>query len=124
MGQNVIGVMYGVQLTTRQFDVLCDDRAGDTLIESWNSQEKPSVPLADRIDTVDNSNVLGIWVVCSHGDDKGVPDIEEPVTMEMIQKTENFKRVKRAWGKFTKWAVGKGVKLAKPRLFLAPTEVA
>lgn len=121
MGQNVIGVLYGVVVTTRQFDKLAEDGHGRSLVEQWNGQTRSR---SSQIETVDNSNVVGIWVVCSHGDDKGVPDVEEPVSLTALQKGANFKRAKKAWDEFARWVKTQGVPLGKPQLFIAPTEVA
>lgn len=126
MGQNVIGVMLGVELKKKAREKLCyEDSEGRSLIEDWNYPTSGPAPRrGDQAEWVMDSDLVGIWVVCSHGDDKGVPDLKGPISLSKLAKGKDFKRAQAAWKKFAKWVGKHGVKLGKPQLFLAPTEVA
>lgn len=115
--------MLGVELKAKQYDKLCVQYGPEsrTLLEDWNF----SKDRGDQVESVaDSKCLIGVWIVCSHGDDKGVPDVTEAIALTKVGRGANFKRAQASWKAFAKWAGKQGVKVGKPQVFLAPTEVA
>jgi hypothetical protein len=122
MGQMVLGVMLGCKLP-KKLPKSFFDEMGESVIDSWNSGLL--APDRRRVEQVEDSMVVGIWVVCSHGNEKGVPDIARPENIADLMRSHSYKIAAENWQKFAVWALKKGgMKLPAPQLWLAPTEVA
>ncbi len=119
MGQMVLGVMLGCKLP-KKLPKAYYDQDGESVIEEWNAEFK----FGDRRRVEQVDIVLGLWVVCQHGEEKGVPDIDRPVDLGLIETSQSYRVSLVAWHKFDQWMIKKGVMLPAAQLWLAPTEVA
>jgi hypothetical protein len=78
-----------------------------------------------QIEWVEDSTVIGVWVASAHGRDKGVAEIDAPLSFEELSKGADYARALGIWQEFSQWVQKlRDVKLPAPQLFVAPTEVA
>jgi hypothetical protein len=122
MGRTVLGVLLGCALPETIIDLFYGDD-GDTIVDRWNDELSFSQK-QKRIEWIEDSLVIGFWVACTHGRDKGVQDIDGPLSLAELEKGDSYVRARRIWEEFAQW-VSKdlGMNLPSPQLFVAPTEV-
>lgn len=124
MGQIVWGVMWGAEIPA-DVDLWGDD-GSDPLIEQWQ-RASGEARAKYRVDTTDESDrfLVGYWVLCDHGDEKGVKDLDGTcVVLATVPSSKAHKKAQAAWKRFAAWMKKRGVTFPKPQLWLAPTEVA
>jgi hypothetical protein len=129
MGQIVLGVMYGTRAPGVGSPWDPDGplaEGGYSFLERWERASgegrrkykiEASHPDASPL-------VIGYWVVCEHGDENGVADIDGCLRLDAIKRGKPHAKAKAHWKRFAAWARKHGVKLPAPTLWLAPTEVA
>jgi hypothetical protein len=122
MGQIVVGVLLGCSLPEAVIEVFFDDD-GETLVDSW--RDSKSWAIQRQIEWVEDSTVVGVWVACAEGRDKGVQEIDGPLSFEELAKGEAYARALGVWQEFSQWVQKtRDIKLPAPQLFVSPTEVA
>jgi hypothetical protein len=129
MGQIVLGVMYGAKVpnTIDPWDTAGPlSERGDSFLERWEraSGERRRKYKLDTSHVDALPWVIGYWVVCEHGDEKGAADIDGCLRLDAITRGRSHAKAKAHWKRFAAWARKHGVKLPAPTLWLAPTEVA
>jgi len=77
-----------------------------------------------------DANLLGFWCAVGASGKEGVPSLEEPFALSAKAFREHptyakaYRKARRRWRRFARWAATQGVALPKPKLHLAMTEVA
>lgn len=129
MGQRVVGVLYGVN-ADKHHEAISED-SGD-LLGKWAEKKKcwfgqsnydsRNSIVPDHEFDCGNTLMIGFWVLCEHGEDKGCEDLgESPLPLADIEAPG---KTCRAWNAFAKWAEEQGIVFDNPRLWLMTTEVA
>lgn len=135
MGQNVIGVLLGARIP-KGVKLYTDE--GDGLLERWEKEARPRVKAYAEKHAVDtwiasrrivpewpqDVDVIGFWVMCEHGDEKGCPDIDGAIPLAGIEQTKAYRDALIAWRGWMVWVARQRVKFDEPALYLCPTEVA
>ena len=121
MGQQVLGILLGFKPSKKLQEILfTEDMEG--LADHWNKMAGHR-----RIEQVFDSHgvpkVVGMWIAIQTGD-KGVPDIDDPISFEAVRSGSACHRALLVWTKFVDWAKKKEVGIPTATLFIAPTEVA
>lgn len=116
MGQNVTGVLHGCAVSGGVDEMIWDS------IETWNDRQK------DRrrwIEWTQDSDVIGVFVVCQNGGDKGVRDMGACVSVGSLAKLPSVKEAERIWADFAKsLSKVERDRLQPAELWLVETEVA
>ena len=126
MGQNVIGVLLGIDATPSLLKKVVDadeGNDGESLMDEWNMRW--GFHSRKRLEWIEDSSLIGFWVACAHGDDKGVRDLSRPLSLRKLEDGRDVLTAMRNWQAFMVWARRRGVEIKKtPTLWIAPTEVA
>ena len=142
MGQNVIGLMLGCM--TPSGVAMHDEEGskfdGEGLLDRWEKVVKKSHAAAfkknhygaramyvpDHPHDESGSRLIGFWVagIEEHNTDSHETMDDGPVSIADLAKSDRYQRADEAWRDFAGWATAQGVKLKKPSLYLAQTEVA
>ncbi len=77
-----------------------------------------------------DANLLGFWCAVGAPGKEGVPSLEEHCALSAKAFREHavygkaYRKARRRWRRFARWAATQGVTLPKARLYLTMTEVA
>jgi hypothetical protein len=126
MGQIVLGVMYGVEIP-KGLNPWDDEAHEDgSLIDRWRKVARERYGKRGLAYTHESDkDILGYWVALYNGDEKGVPDLYgRSVPLRAFGRGRDYAAASKRFRAFAAWARRQGVKLPKPALWLAPTEVA
>ena len=131
MGQEVAGLMFGIRVDDARLFGLRDEWEGVTL----DARERFAQRFQDRRRYVRaehrfiprrdaTGETFGFFVaVPFHGHELFCLAPERPITLSQVRASKAYRRARRGWRRFARFAEGKGLTLPKAELILAMAEV-
>jgi hypothetical protein len=123
VGQNTIGVIYGV-IVPRGVKLSADRPPWDGLLDRAEKVKKLPIPDWDG-----DANLLGFWVAAGASGKDGCPSLGKAVPLakfgEFAPYLKAVERAQKRWTEFERWAQEQqDVDFPKAQLYLTETEVA